>query len=162
MGKTIQIIALLVTDLKKPNLVVAWVDSNAMHENLNLITFSFRRPTVAVMQWKNEIAAHTEGLSVLIWHGASRESDIKQLKKYDVVWQCFDERTLVVDSLRGRLSLLMPSWKVVSGNNSKVLNARERLSKRSHLCTESSGIGSLYVLVRRTQRNDTEIPSSAR
>ncbi|KAK1216477.1 DNA repair protein rad16 [Marasmius sp. AFHP31] len=66
MGKTIQIIALLVSDRKKPNLVVA--------------------PTVAIMQWRNEIEAHTDpNLRVLIWHGHSRESDIKELKKYDVV-----------------------------------------------------------------------------
>lgn len=37
------------------------------------------------MQWKNEVEAHSEGLSVLVWHGASRETDVKQLKKYDVV-----------------------------------------------------------------------------
>ncbi|KAI0092493.1 SNF2 family N-terminal domain-containing protein [Irpex rosettiformis] len=66
MGKTIQMIALLISDRGvKPNLVIA--------------------PTVAVMQWRNEIEAHTEGLNVLVWHGASRESDIKALKKYDVV-----------------------------------------------------------------------------
>ncbi|GLB33300.1 putative SNF2 family N-terminal domain containing protein [Lyophyllum shimeji] len=65
MGKTIQIIALLVSDSVKPNLVVA--------------------PTVAVMQWKNEIDAHAEGLKALVWHGSSRESDVKELKKYDVV-----------------------------------------------------------------------------
>jgi DNA repair protein RAD16 len=65
MGKTIQIIALLVSDGKKPNLVVA--------------------PTVAVMQWKNEIEAHTDGLKVLVWHGATREKDAKALSKFDVV-----------------------------------------------------------------------------
>ncbi|KAJ7590563.1 SNF2 family N-terminal domain-containing protein [Mycena floridula] len=65
MGKTIQIIALLVSDNKKPSLVVA--------------------PTVAIMQWRNEIEAHTDGLKVLVWHGQGRENDIKELKKYDVV-----------------------------------------------------------------------------
>ncbi|KAL9712440.1 DNA repair protein rad16 [Leucoagaricus gongylophorus] len=65
MGKTIQIIALLVSDQRRPNLVVA--------------------PTVAIMQWRNEIEAHSEGLKVLIWHGTSRESSTKELKKYDVV-----------------------------------------------------------------------------
>ncbi|KAI0341445.1 hypothetical protein BDW22DRAFT_1358999 [Trametopsis cervina] len=66
MGKTIQMIALLITDKgMKPNLVVA--------------------PTVAVMQWRNEIEARAEGLDVLVWHGASRDSDVKNLKKYDVV-----------------------------------------------------------------------------
>ncbi|KAF7330865.1 ATP-dependent helicase rhp16 [Mycena venus] len=65
MGKTIQIIALFVSDNVKPNLVVA--------------------PTVAIMQWKNEIAAHTDGLKVLVWHGSGRESNPDELAKYDVV-----------------------------------------------------------------------------
>lgn len=37
------------------------------------------------MQWRNEIEAHTDGMKVLVWHGASRESSTKELKKYDVV-----------------------------------------------------------------------------
>ncbi|PSS31981.1 hypothetical protein PHLCEN_2v2223 [Hermanssonia centrifuga] len=66
MGKTIQMIALLLSDHgAKPNLVIA--------------------PTVAVMQWRNEIEAHAEGMDVLVWHGQSRETDIKSLKKHDVV-----------------------------------------------------------------------------
>lgn len=68
MGKTIQTIALFMNDLgKRPNLVVG--------------------PTVALMQWKNEIEAHThEGkLKVLLFHGAQRESDVKQLEQYDVI-----------------------------------------------------------------------------
>ncbi|OSX60483.1 hypothetical protein POSPLADRAFT_1147183 [Postia placenta MAD-698-R-SB12] len=66
MGKTIQMIAMLVSNAGiKPNLVVA--------------------PTVAIMQWRNEIQAHTDGLKVLVWHGASRETDIKQMRKFDVV-----------------------------------------------------------------------------
>jgi DNA repair protein RAD16 len=65
MGKTIQMISLFVSDLKRPNLVVA--------------------PTVAVMQWRNEINTHTEGMKVLVWHGASRVNNPKELEKYDVV-----------------------------------------------------------------------------
>ncbi|KAG6904249.1 hypothetical protein DXG01_011475, partial [Tephrocybe rancida] len=65
MGKIIQIISLLVSDNIKPNLVVA--------------------PTVAVMQWRNEIETHTDGLKVLVWHGSSRETNHNELKKYDVV-----------------------------------------------------------------------------
>ncbi|KAL1701605.1 SNF2 family N-terminal domain-containing protein [Schizophyllum commune] len=92
MGKTIQIIGLFVSELADfaeaaggggdakgkgkgkaraaektgPNLVVA--------------------PTVAVMQWKNEIEAHTEPpLKVLVWHGAAREADAAKLAAYDVV-----------------------------------------------------------------------------
>ncbi|KAJ8086065.1 DNA repair protein rad16 [Marasmius tenuissimus] len=38
------------------------------------------------MQWRNEIEAHTDpNLKVLVWHGHSRENDIRELKKYDVV-----------------------------------------------------------------------------
>ncbi|KAE9394295.1 hypothetical protein BT96DRAFT_998675 [Gymnopus androsaceus JB14] len=65
MGKTIQVIALLVSDRKKPNLVIA--------------------PTVAIMQWRNEIEAHTDGMKVLVWHGSSRETNVSELKKHDVV-----------------------------------------------------------------------------
>ncbi|KAF8760144.1 SNF2 family N-terminal domain [Rhizoctonia solani] len=65
MGKTIQTLALLVSDRQKPNLVVA--------------------PTVAIMQWKNEIEAHTEGFKVYMFHGGSREKNIKELAKYDIV-----------------------------------------------------------------------------
>jgi len=65
MGKTIQTLALLVSDPRKPNLVVA--------------------PTVAIMQWKNEIEAHTEGLKVCVFHGATRTKEVKELKSFDVV-----------------------------------------------------------------------------
>ncbi|CAE6404314.1 unnamed protein product [Rhizoctonia solani] len=65
MGKTIQTLALLVSDRQKPNLVVA--------------------PTVAIMQWRNEIQAHTEGFKVYMFHGGSREKNIKELAKYDIV-----------------------------------------------------------------------------
>ncbi|KAI0352754.1 hypothetical protein OH77DRAFT_756955 [Trametes cingulata] len=67
MGKTIQMISLMVSDHgAKPNLVIA--------------------PTVAIMQWRNEIEMHTDGLlKTLVWHGASRESSVNELKKYDVV-----------------------------------------------------------------------------
>ena len=37
------------------------------------------------MQWRNEIDAHTENMKVLVWHGAAREANPKELKKYDVV-----------------------------------------------------------------------------
>lgn len=65
MGKTIQMISLMVSGSAKPNLVVA--------------------PTVAIMQWRNEIGTHTTGMDVLVWHGALRMTDPKELKKFDVV-----------------------------------------------------------------------------
>jgi SNF2 family DNA or RNA helicase len=42
------------------------------------------------MQWKNEIEAHTDGMKVLVWHGSSRESSTKELKKFDVVCHFHD------------------------------------------------------------------------
>jgi len=67
MGKTIQTIALLMAEPRhKPNLVVA--------------------PTVALMQWRNEIEKHTaNALSVTVFHGASRSGDTKVLKNCDVI-----------------------------------------------------------------------------
>ncbi|KZV68906.1 hypothetical protein PENSPDRAFT_676284 [Peniophora sp. CONT] len=65
MGKTIQMIALMVSEPGRPNLIIA--------------------PTVAVMQWRNEIATHTKGMRVVVWHGAARENNIKELVKNDVV-----------------------------------------------------------------------------
>lgn len=82
MGKTIQMIALLVSDKgAKPNLVVAYVFSTC----LCLSSSRSQSPTVAVMQWKNEIETHSTGMDVLVWHGAARDNNIKTLKKYDVV-----------------------------------------------------------------------------
>lgn len=66
MGKTIQTIALLLSDKKKPNLVIA--------------------PTVAIMQWKSEIEKHTNNkLSVHVYHGASRIENLAALQKFDVI-----------------------------------------------------------------------------
>jgi len=82
MGKTIQIISLFVSDIRRPNLVVAYACSSSV---IFLPFIIFDSPTVAIMQWRNEIEAHTNGIKVLVWHGASRESDMEQLKKHDVV-----------------------------------------------------------------------------
>lgn len=67
MGKTIQTIALLMNDLtKRPSLVVA--------------------PTVALMQWKNEIEQHTNGkLKIYTYHGASRTVNAAELDSFDVI-----------------------------------------------------------------------------
>ncbi|SCU82061.1 LADA_0C02762g1_1 [Lachancea dasiensis] len=67
MGKTIQTIALLMNDVtKKPSLVVA--------------------PTVALVQWKNEIDQHTGGrLTTHIFHGANRTTNIGEFKDVDVL-----------------------------------------------------------------------------
>jgi len=67
MGKTIQTISLLLAEPRgKPNLVIA--------------------PTVALMQWKQEIETHTDnGLSVCLFYGANRSVTAKELKNYDVV-----------------------------------------------------------------------------
>lgn len=68
MGKTIQTIALFMADKdrKAPILVIA--------------------PTVAIMQWRNEIDQHTGGsLSMLVFHGQNRTSSMAEIMKHDVV-----------------------------------------------------------------------------
>ncbi|KAG0369172.1 SNF2 family N-terminal domain-containing protein [Gamsiella multidivaricata] len=65
MGKTIQMISLLLTEPGKPNLIVA--------------------PTVAIMQWMSEIKDHAPSLSVLVFHGNNRTESMKELMKHDVV-----------------------------------------------------------------------------
>ncbi|KAG0038481.1 DNA repair protein rad16 [Podila clonocystis] len=65
MGKTIQMISLLLTEPGKPNLIVA--------------------PTVAIVQWKNEINDHAPSLKVLIFHGPKRTELMSELTKQDVV-----------------------------------------------------------------------------
>jgi DNA repair protein RAD16 len=65
MGKTIQTIALWVSDKRGPTLVVA--------------------PTVALMQWRNEIEKFTDGFNVCVWHGSNRSQNTNELEGYDVV-----------------------------------------------------------------------------
>ncbi|KDN45277.1 hypothetical protein K437DRAFT_224319 [Tilletiaria anomala UBC 951] len=68
MGKTIQMISLFLSDYdqkKGSALVIA--------------------PTVAIVQWRNEIEKYTHGMKVLIWHGQNKMNSVKELKKYDVV-----------------------------------------------------------------------------
>lgn len=45
------------------------------------------------MQWRNEINAHTEGINVLVWHGAARIGNPRELEQYDVV--CRSESSLL-------------------------------------------------------------------
>ena len=65
MGKTIQMVSLLVSDRKRPNLVVA--------------------PTVAILQWRNEMQRYAKDLKIVVWHGAQRTQDAEELSNADVV-----------------------------------------------------------------------------
>ncbi|MBW0486700.1 hypothetical protein O181_026415 [Austropuccinia psidii MF-1] len=73
MGKTIQTISLILSDRipgdGKQTLVIA--------------------PTVAIMQWRNEIEKFAKGLTAKVWHGATRSSDLEEIKSYDVVLTSF-------------------------------------------------------------------------
>ena len=78
MGKTIQTISLIISDWKatdrKHTLVLA--------------------PTVAIIQWKNEIAKFTEGMKVLVFHGSDRISSLDEMRKYDIVLTSCELRSL--------------------------------------------------------------------
>ncbi|KAJ2776216.1 DNA repair protein rad16 [Coemansia interrupta] len=73
MGKTLQTIALLLVNRGKPTLVIC--------------------PTVALLQWKSEIEAATDDLSILVYYGDDRRKildesgavDKSKLDQYDVV-----------------------------------------------------------------------------
>ncbi|CAO3566516.1 unnamed protein product [Mortierella alpina] len=65
MGKTIQMISLLLSEPGGPNLIIA--------------------PTVAIVQWRNEITDHAPSLKVLIYHGPNRTESMKELMSHDVV-----------------------------------------------------------------------------
>ncbi|OAV97831.1 hypothetical protein PTTG_25838 [Puccinia triticina 1-1 BBBD Race 1] len=73
MGKTIQTIALILSDRvpghRKQTLVIA--------------------PTVAIMQWRNEIEKFAKGLTVNVWHGGNRSSAQEEMESFDVVLTSF-------------------------------------------------------------------------
>ena len=80
MGKTIQMISLLLAEPGKPNLIVA--------------------PTVAIVQWRNEIQEHAPSLKVLIFHGSNRTESMSELMKQDVVLTtCKSPRLLLLPFL---------------------------------------------------------------
>ncbi|CEQ40631.1 SPOSA6832_02274 [Sporobolomyces salmonicolor] len=70
MGKTIQTISLILSD---------WSPSHPKGSTLVLA------PTVAIIQWKNEIEKFTTGFKILVFHGQNRLSNAKEMEKYDVV-----------------------------------------------------------------------------
>ncbi|KAA1070347.1 DNA repair protein rad16 [Puccinia graminis f. sp. tritici] len=73
MGKTIQTIALILSDRvpghRKQTLVIA--------------------PTVAIMQWRNEIEKFAKGLTVNVWHGGNRSNAQEEMENFDVVLTSF-------------------------------------------------------------------------
>lgn len=84
MGKTIQTIALFLSDelpRSGPILVVA--------------------PTVAVMQWRNEIEEFAgDALKILVYHGSNRTESTDEIREYDVVLTTY----AVVESVYRRQS----------------------------------------------------------
>ena len=91
--------------------------------NIGVLTAA-RRPTVAIMQWRNEIETHTDNmLKTLVWHGSSRETSTKELKKYDVVSVSLSEvRLAIYVDVFLRFSLLTRCWRAVSGRRSAASN----------------------------------------
>ncbi|KAI9087674.1 SNF2 family N-terminal domain-containing protein [Phlyctochytrium arcticum] len=67
MGKTIQMISLLVTKRMKPNLILA--------------------PTVAILQWLAELRERTpaDTFKILVFHGTNRPTTKAELEEYDII-----------------------------------------------------------------------------
>lgn len=169
MGKTIQTIALLVHDRKKPNLVVAYASFSPHRKPLTAIS-----PTVAIVQWRNEIEANTNGFKVLLWHGASREQDVKELKKFDVVLTTY---AVLESAFRKQVSGFKRKGSIVKEKSAmhtvewhriildEAHNIKERATNTAKAAFELKGnfkwclsgtplqnrVGELYSLVRYTQ-----------
>ena len=79
------------------------------------------------MQWRNEIATHTEGLNVLVWHGSSRLSDINELKKYDVV--CLSRVMFVGSIIDRRPCQVLTTYAVLESCFRKQQNGFKRKGK---------------------------------
>lgn len=73
MGKTIQTVAMLCSDVSR---------TPGKDEAGTLVV----APTVAIMQWRNEINLYTgNALRILVYHGQNREISAAEMKKYDIV-----------------------------------------------------------------------------
>lgn len=83
MGKTIQTISLIVARKMEK---LAEEERAALPKDIAKTTIIIC-PLVAVRQWKNEIEQNTEPgtLSVYVYHGSNRTTDLEELGQYDVV-----------------------------------------------------------------------------
>ncbi|KAK0522956.1 DNA repair protein rad16 [Tilletia horrida] len=74
MGKTVQMISLMLTDEKR---------RKAIDKARATLVVA---PTVAIMQWSNELAKYAPQFKVVLWHGANRAAvDSDEMRKADVV-----------------------------------------------------------------------------
>jgi hypothetical protein len=66
MGKTVQMLGLLSMDRRKPNLIIAYGSylRYARYFEFSEPICHIDSPTVAILQWRNEIEAHTTGFTV--------------------------------------------------------------------------------------------------
>ena len=79
MGKTIQMISLIVEQKLSPTLVVC--------------------PTAAVLQWRNEILRFTDDIDVRVYHGTNRKNVLDDLPKFnekDVSHEPGEEKIVVI------------------------------------------------------------------
>jgi len=121
MGKTIQTISLILSD---------WSPSHPKGSTLVLA------PTVAIIQWKNEIEKFTEGFKVLVFHGQNRITKAKELEKYDVVltsctFECFTERSI-------RLLILEPVESTDAVMESNFRRENKGFTRKGKLMKEDS------------------------
>lgn len=110
------------------------------------------------MQWRNELDAHTNGLKVLVWHGASRKSDTSEIEKYDVVlttYAVLERCALLFACLHSQF--IAHCLAVVSENRKKASNGRATSSRRNRPCTKFTGTALSWTR-RTTSKNGPAIP----
>ena len=91
MGKTIQAIAVMLANRPSKAHAAAWSKQEESHGRVPNPSLRAGTlvvcPLIALLQWQSEIARFTQegSLSVLIYHGSSREDVKAVLQKADVV-----------------------------------------------------------------------------
>ncbi|KNC79961.1 hypothetical protein SARC_07660 [Sphaeroforma arctica JP610] len=153
MGKTIQTIALLLSDFEQG------------HTSLIIC------PTVALMQWRNEVLKHVkdEALKVCVFHGSGRTTNHKDLLKYNVVLSTYsvleseyrrETKGMGKELKRSPSTLHKIHWHRIILDEAHNIKDRSSSSARAALSLNSSAkwslsgtplqnrVGELYSLIR--------------
>ena len=105
MGKTIQMISLIVEQRLSPTLVVC--------------------PTAAILQWRNEILRCTEDIDVRLYHGSSRSDILNDLPKvFDSPYNV-DERMDYISSVEGKVIIVLTTYQTMEYDYRQISNLKK-------------------------------------
>ena len=105
MGKTIQMISLIVEQRLSPTLVVC--------------------PTAAILQWRNEILRCTEDIDVRLYHGSSRSDILNDLPKVFDSSYNVDERMDYISSVEGKVIIVLTTYQTMEYDYRQISNLKK-------------------------------------